>query len=191
MRIIAGKWKGKKLNTPPDSRIRPTLDRVREAISSMIAFDIPSSDVLDLFGGTGVMSLEALSRGANSATIVDNHKDSVTLIKKNVGLCGANAQTTIFCGDYRDFLAKTNKTGHKFDIIFVDPPYQGEMVKEVLEEIDKNDVCDRNGIVILETARDFSPTEQTQHFIKIKEKNYSKTKISVYQIRQEDCLEKE
>lgn len=186
MRIIAGKWKGKKLNTPPDSRIRPTLDRVREAIFSMIAFDIPSSDVLDLFGGTGVMSLEALSRGANSATIVDNHKDSVTLIKKNVGLCGANAQTTIFCGDYRDFLAKINKTGNKFDIILVDPPYQGEMVKEVLEEIDKNDVCGRNGIVILETARDFTPPEQTQHFIKIKEKNYSKTKISVYQIQQKE-----
>lgn len=186
MRIIAGKWKGKKLNTPPDSRIRPTLDRVREAIFSMIAFDIPSSDVLDLFGGTGVMSMEVLSRGANSATIVDNHKDSVTLIKKNVGLCGANAQTTIFSGDYRDFLAKINKTGNKFDIIFVDPPYQGEMVKEVLEEIDKNDVCGRNGIVILETARDFTPPEQTQHFIKIKEKNYSKTKISVYQIQQKE-----
>ena len=136
MRIIAGKWKGKKLNTPPDSRIRPTLDRVREAIFSMIAFDIPSSDVLDLFGGTGVMSFEALSRGANSAPIVDNH--------------------------------------------------QGEMVKEVLEEIDKNDVCGRNGIVILETARDFTPPEQTQHFIKIKEKNYSKTKISVYQIQQKE-----
>ena len=122
MRIIAGKWKGKKLNTPPDSRIRPTLDRVRESIFSMISFDIPSSNVLDLFGGTGVMSLEALSRGANSATIVDNHKDSVTLIKKNITLCGATAQTTIFCGDYRDFLGKTNKTGNKFDIVFVDPP---------------------------------------------------------------------
>lgn len=186
MRIIAGKWKGKKLNTPPDSRVRPTLDRVREAIFSMIAFDIPSADVLDLFGGTGAMSLEALSRGANSATIVDYHKDSVDLIKKNINLCGANSQTTVFCADYGDFLIKSNKTGKKFDIIFVDPPYQGEMVKEVLEQIDENDVCGKNGIVILETDRDFSPMEQTEHLIKIKEKHYSKTKVSVYQMKQEE-----
>ncbi len=191
MRIIAGNLRGKRLNTPEDESIRPTLDRVREAIFNMIAFDVPNSKVLDLFDGTGAMSLEAVSRGAKRASTVDNNKKSVQLIKENVKACRMEDKVDVFCEDYASFLAKSNKNGNKFDIIFVDPPYAGEMVQKVLEQIDENNVCSNRCIVILETDRGFDTAEETKHLIKHRERCYGKSKVSVYQMKSQKITESE
>lgn len=184
MRVIAGRLRGKKLISPEDYRVRPTLDRVREAVFSMIAFEVPEAKVLDLFGGTGAMSIEALSRGASHAVVIDKDPMSIELITKNVKLCGLEGKTRIIREDYTLFLTKNHKTGNKFDIIFVDPPYHGEMLATVLTEIDESDVLSETGYVILETDRGVQSAEDTQNLIKTKEKVYSKSKICIYRRKQ-------
>lgn len=183
MRIIAGRLRGKKLSSPEDKKIRPTLDRVREAIFNMIAFEIPEAKVLDLFGGTGAMSIEAVSRGAAYATVIDNDRASVRLIKKNIEDCSLQNEITLVQGDYIDFLTKNTKKKQKFDIIFVDPPYHGEMVTNILNEIDESSVLEEDGTVVLETDRDYNTVDETHRLIKVKEKLYSKSKVSVYRFK--------
>lgn len=183
MRIIAGRLRGKKLSSPQDKRIRPTLDRVREAIFSMIAFELADAQILDLFGGTGAMSIEAISRGSRHATVVDNNRDSIRLIKKNVTDCSLDEEITIVESDYTDFLLKIGKMKRKFDIIFVDPPYAGEMVANVLNEIDESSILNERGYVILETDRECDTPDETEKLMKTKERLYSKSKVSVYRFK--------
>lgn len=184
MRVIAGRLRGKKLIPPEDYSVRPTLDRVREAVFSMIAFEIPEAEVLDLFGGTGAMAIEALSRGASHAVVVDKERRSIDLIRKNVSICGLEDKTTIFHEDYAFFLTKTHKMGNKFDIIFVDPPYHGEMLATVLKEIDESDILSEDGYVILETDKGVQSAEETERLIRTKEKVYSKSRICIYRRKQ-------
>ena len=117
MRVITGKAKGIVLKTLPGESTRPTADRVKEAIFSMLQFDIEERSVLDLFAGSGQMGIEALSRGAASATFVDKSKDAIKFIKENIAKTKLTENATVFQSDYIDFI-KRNK-GHKFDIIII------------------------------------------------------------------------
>ena len=122
MRIITGKARGVRLDTLPGLDTRPTAERAKEAVFSMLAFDIEGRRVLDLFSGSGQMGLEALSRGARSATMVDHAKAAVEIIKKNTAktkLEGAE----IVCADSVNWLDGAAKRGLSYDIVFMDPPY--------------------------------------------------------------------
>lgn len=146
MRIVAGKHKGKTLATFDADNIRPTSDRVKEAIFSKIQFDIVNSVVLDLFGGTGNLGLEALSRGAKKVYICDNNDASISLIKKNNNSLKENAN--ILQCDYNKCL-KTLQT-EKFDFIFLDPPYASNYGEKSLELIFKLNLLSDNGVIIFE-----------------------------------------
>ena len=122
MRIVAGKWKGRRLEPPEDARARPTADRVREAWMSIVQPDLHDARVLDLFAGSGALGLEALSRGAREVAFVELSTRSLSSLRDNIRLLGADAETTVHRGDALKFTAKL--AADDFDVAFADPPYR-------------------------------------------------------------------
>ena len=120
MRVVAGKAKGVVLKTPEGMQTRPTADRVKEALFSILQFDLPGTTVLDLFGGTGQLGIEAISRGAKSAVFVDAGDAPCKLIKENLRRAKMEGEGRVVRADYLQFLSQCRE---KFDIIFLDPPY--------------------------------------------------------------------
>ena len=165
MRIIAGRARGRKLLSPATYETRPTLDRVKEAMFSMIQGYIPDATVVDVFAGTGSLGLEAASRGAKECYLFDKSSVTFPILKKNV----YNLKFEDFCHplniDAYEGLKILAKKGKVFDIIFIDPPYCKEMIPEAIKVIKENNMLDNNGI-ILTKSRKYGNT--TVCFYKIK-----------------------
>ncbi len=147
MRIITGKARGIKLDSPYTDEVRPTTEMAKEGIFSAIHFDLDSRRVLDLFAGSGQLGLEALSRGAESAVFVDESQASIEIVKKNAQKTKLFSQCRIVRMDFTDFLKKASDTFH---FIFVDPPYAKKLLPEVVKKIMKYGVLAEDGIIILE-----------------------------------------
>ncbi len=147
MNILSGKFKGKKLARCKTSTIRPAMALVRKSIFDSLRDFIVNSSVLDLCAGTGILGLEALSRGAEKLTLIDSDKNSARLIIKNLELC--NAKAKVILGNLPRILKKIRS--EKYDLIFLDPPYgQGKFIQEVLEFIMANSLLTKNGIISIE-----------------------------------------
>lgn len=174
MRVITGSARGRKLKTPENYDIRPTTDNVKESIFNIIQFDIEGRQVLDLFAGTGQLGIECLSRGAAGAVFVDKDKEAVRIIKDNLKTCGMKA--TVMQEDSISFL---NHCG-KFDIIFIDPPYDSNLYESALKIINLVDILSEGGIIICEARREKALPEMTAPYYKRKEYNYGKVKICIY-----------
>lgn len=151
MRIITGKARGKKLITLEGDNTRPTGERVKEAVFSMIQFDIEGRRVLDLFGGSGQLGLEALSRGASSAVILDSAPEAVEIIKTNAKTTGLFDKCRISVMEFEAFL-KRSAGKESFDIIFLDPPYKSGFLPRALELIAKGGIANKNAIIVCESA---------------------------------------
>ena len=145
MRVIAGKAKGIQLKTPDGMLTRPTTDRVKEALFSILQFDLPGTRVLDLFGGTGQLGIEALSRGAKEAVFVDAREEACRLIRENLKRAGFIGK--VVRGDY---LAYLDRCKEKFDIIFLDPPYAEVFLENALNRITEIDILQSGGIITTE-----------------------------------------
>ncbi|OKY76875.1 MAG: 16S rRNA (guanine(966)-N(2))-methyltransferase RsmD [Desulfobulbaceae bacterium DB1] len=155
MRIISGTARGRRLHSPGGGKgdIRPTSDRAREAIFSILGEAVHGARVLDLFAGTGAMGLEALSRGAESALFVDKSQSSISLLQKNIRLCGFWDKSVIVKRDLTRslfFLQPAVPEGG-FSLVFVDPPYHMELADRIVAEIDKADLLYPGAIVIAES----------------------------------------
>ena len=173
LRVISGSARGKKLCTIEGRDIRPTLDRVKESIFNMIAFDLPGATVLDLFCGSGALGIEALSRGAKHATFVDNNAASLTITKKNLAETHLSDRAFSVLSDSLHFLETTTE---QFDIIFIDPPYDSDLYERALEVIKKNNILADDGIIILEHPIDKSI--KYEGFELVKAKSYGNKQIS-------------
>lgn len=150
MRIITGTARGVKLETLEGEATRPTAERVKEALFSMIQFDLDEAEVLDLFAGSGQLGLEALSRGAERAVFTDMSSDATAIVKANAQKTRLFDKCRILTMDYKDYIrAAAGK--NKFDFIFIDPPYALKLVPTVLEKIKAADILSENGIAICET----------------------------------------
>lgn len=167
MRIIAGKFKGTNLLEFDYDNIRPTIDRVKESIFNKIQFNIDGSNVLDLFAGTGNISLEFLSRGAVNVTLCDNNANSIKLIKQNFKKC--RLSPNLKEGDFKKILKSLQ--GQKFDFIFLDPPFDTDYGEVSLQLIAKYDLLDKDGLIIYEHL-----IEKTyvvpEDYVKIDERKY-------------------
>jgi len=152
MRVIAGKYRGRPLAAPPGNSVRPTTDKVKEAIFDLIAWDIEGKSVLDLFAGSGAMGIEALSRGAKEAVFADKSRDSIAAAKENLSKLGADGE--VYMADYRIALSKLGSARRKFDLIFIDPPYKKGLEAEVLKSIMDRGVLTDNGTIVLERSSD-------------------------------------
>lgn len=131
MRIVAGKWKGRRLKPPADERVRPTADRVREAWMSIVHMDLPGSRVLDLFAGSGALGIEALSRGAREAHFVELAARSLSALRANLSLLDAGDEAVVHRGDALKYVATLGPG--EFDIAFVDPPYRLGLAKQIAD----------------------------------------------------------
>ena len=171
MRIISGKYKGKKLNGFNIEGTRPTMDRVKESLFGIIQTYIPDSIVLDLFAGSGALGLEAVSNGAKECYLIDNNIEAIKTIKENSQ--NFEEQLNIIHIDYKKFLKTTNK---KFDIIFLDPPYKEKQLDTSLRIIEERGLLNENGIVICE----YEIGEPHTNLELIKEKSYGPKKIKIY-----------
>ena len=150
MRIIAGSLKAKRINGPKTENTRPTLDRVKEAMFSIISSYIKEANVLDLFSGTGNLGIEAISRGAKFALLNDSSKIPISTIISNVELTNTKNYVKISMKDYRKCLNKIIKEGQTFDIIFLDPPYDSNLGIDSLQFISdtKDKILSKDGIII-------------------------------------------
>ena len=151
MRVIAGTAGGIRLLTPEGMQTRPTIERVKEAVFSSVHFRLPGMRVLDLFAGTGQMGIEALSRGAVWADLVDCRSDACALIRKNLERTGLAGRAAVHCMDYAQFLRQSREP---YDLILLDPPYAENFLENALKTISEIDILANDGIIITERSAD-------------------------------------
>ncbi len=183
MRIIAGHYKGKRLNAPKDNKVRPTTDKVKEALFSMADSyaDIEDGIVADLFAGTGNLGIEAISRGSKLVFFGDINGESIKLIKENLEICkGASEKAKVYHGDYKRTLEKIKNESLKCDLFFVDPPYFVEIQEEVVEKISELALLSDDGVIFVEHSKNLIMSEKIGDYTKFKEKKYGIINISVY-----------
>jgi 16S rRNA (guanine966-N2)-methyltransferase len=186
MRIVAGTFRGRRLQAPKGKEIRPTSDRVREAIFNIIGPAVLAARVLDLFAGTGALGLEALSRGASEAVFVDQSVNAVRLIRSNVELCGVQGRVSIIHESINQALCRLGDRGEAFDLIFMDPPYGEGLVQKTLSGL--GGVARRGTLVVAEHGvRDLLPrSSEEQEWLMGKERKYGDTVVSFF-VRELAC----
>ena len=175
MRIITGSARGRKLKEPADYSIRPTSDQVKEALFNICQFDVEGRRVLDLFGGTGQLGLEAASRGAGSVDIVDSSPAALALIRENLARSGL-AGVRVHRADALSFL----KSGGVWDLVLLDPPYDSGLAAAALEQAKAFDILPNGGIIICETRRETELPDLAPPYRKGREYRYGKVKLTVY-----------
>ena len=175
MRVITGSARGKRLVTPAGRDVRPTPERVKEGLFSALQFDIEGRRVLDLFAGSGQLSVEALSRGAQSAVLVDNSAASVKAARSNVESCGFEEKTKIVQSDYASFCAMCRET---FDIVFLDPPYlEGLLVPAIKAVLP---ITSDYGVIVCEHPPEVKLPEDVGGFKISRSYRYGKVLVTVY-----------
>lgn len=177
MRVITGTARGRKLGQLQGMDTRPTTDQVKESIFNIIQFDIEGRQVLDLFAGTGQLGIEALSRGAAGCTFVDQRRDAAALVRSNLKLCRLSDRARVVQGEALSFLASDRERYH---LVFLDPPYQTELLENALKKIAEIDILMENGIIICESPADKVLPELPQPYRKGREYRYGKIKVTVY-----------
>ena len=177
MRVITGKARGVQLKTPDGMLTRPTTDRVKEALFSIIHFEIPGARVLDLFGGTGQLGIEALSRGAASAVFVDAREDSCRLIRENLKRTKLEGEGRVVRSDYLDYLGRCRETFH---IILLDPPYAEVFLENALKRITEIDILETNGIIVTERPLGKELPWDFEGYTRSKDYKYGNTLLTIY-----------
>lgn len=196
MRIITGSARGTKLKTLEGSDTRPTSERVKEAIFSMIQFDIEGRQVLDLFAGSGQLGLEALSRGAEGAMFVDNSAAAIAIVKENAEKTHLFNRCRFLVSDYRNYLRKASALEKRssglseddlpkqgvFDIVFLDPPYDTGAIADALAKLSKSGLLKQSALVICESSEDEDPAqnlEVTALYNVIKSTSHGRAQINI------------
>lgn len=176
MRIISGERRGHKLFEFSGDDIRPTTDRVKESMFSLIQEHISDALVLDMFCGSGALSFEALSRGADFAVCIDSDKRSVDVIRKNCTALGYGHKCEIINSSCFDYIKRTNKC---FDLIFLDPPYNKGLIEKALNAIISEKILNNGGIIVLESDNtDFCGSCEGLDIIK--QRKYGRSYVTVY-----------
>ena len=182
MRVVAGTARGTVLKTPDGMLTRPTADRVKEAVFSILHFDVQDAVVLDLFGGTGQLGIVALSRGATRAVFVDHQAKACELIRENLRRTKFERQGTVVRSDYLEYL---KRTGEKFDLILLDPPYAEIFLENALNCIAEIDILRDNGIIVTERPLEKTLDIQLPGFSRSRDYKYGKTLITLYRRQSE------
>lgn len=180
MRVIAGKARGTQLNTPDGMLTRPTADRVKEALFCIIQFDLPGARVLDLFGGTGQLGIEALSRGASKAVFVDSRREACQLIRSNLKKTHMESDAAVVQSDYLEYL---NRCKERFDIILLDPPYAEVFLETAIKRITEIDILQSGGIIVAERPLGKELPWEFEGYTRSKDYKYGKIMLTLYRKR--------
>jgi 16S rRNA (guanine(966)-N(2))-methyltransferase RsmD len=179
MRVIGGQARGRRLLGPKGLFIRPTADRVREALFNILGDKIAGADFLDLYAGSGSVSIEALSRGA-AATLVEQNPAAIKLITTNLAHCGFREQAKLIPASVNKGLSKLAADSAGFDIIFIDPPYEARLIPETLDKLVGHNLLKPHTLVIAEHHYKYSPPAQVGGLKLYRESKYGQTKLSFY-----------
>lgn len=188
MRIITGKARGTKLNTLEGLNTRPTSERAKEAVFSMIQFEIPASRVLDLFAGSGQMGLEALSRGATHATFVDNSKEAISVINHNVKKTHFENESLVVASGVEAYL-KRMLGREKYDLVFLDPPYASDCLKKALKCLTEYNLLSKNAILVCESGKENifdGEDELKEKFEIVKQTKYGVAYVTIIKPRSDE-----
>ncbi len=181
MRVITGKARGRLLETLKGDDVRPTTDKVKEAIFSAIQFELEGRRFLDLFAGSGQMGIEALSRGCANATFIDRSKLATRVIERNLSVTNLKQFATVRTMDSVDFIKTTDE---EFDLIFIDPPYNKGILQEVMPLCAQR--IKKTGVIICESALNDELLQKYYKFTLDRQRTYGKIKVSIY--RHEDYI---
>ena len=184
MRVITGSARGRNLCTPAGLDTRPTSDMTKGAVFSILQPVIENSEFLDLFGGSGQMAIEALSRGARSAVIIDSNRTAIGAIKENLKNCGFTDKARV---SMQDSLSYIKSCRSKFDIIFLDPPYNKQLIDAVLPYC--ANCLKEDGIILCETEKNEQLPQEVEGLTLLKEYRYGKAKITRYGKKEDEVCE--
>lgn len=180
MRVISGAMRGCKLTSLEGDNTRPTTDRIKETVFNMISFDIDDGNVLDFFAGSGGIGIEFLSRGAKHCTFVDNNKDAINVIKQNLDRTRFSDKSTVICSEFNTF--KNN--GTKYDILYLDPPYNKNLHNDALKYAIHNNLLEENCLIIVEcSSGDDVDNELVEYLELYKQRKFKTTNINIYRLR--------
>ena len=181
MRIVAGKWGGRRLRAPRGLSVRPTTDRVREAVFGILGDRVDGAAVLDLFAGTGAMALEALSRGASGAVLVESSPGAFEALKENVSALGATGAVCLPL-DYRKAVRGLAAKGRKFSLVFLDPPYGKGLVDRSAEEISRAGILVPGAVVVAERSARDTAEAIPEGWEERTDRRYGDTRITLYDV---------
>ena len=177
MRIVAGSFKGRKLSSPGGTQTRPTSDRVREAVFSILGDLVVDAKVLDLYSGTGAMGLEALSRGAKYAVFVETHPSAIRCLNANIDACACRDRSRVVGRPVIKFLEKPSSM-EGFDLVFADPPYRSDLGTLTLLTISKHAKPLKRCLIILEHAPDWSPGTVPENMVTLDSRKYGNVGVT-------------
>lgn len=177
MRIITGRARGTNLFTPKNYDVRPTADRVKESVFSIIGARIVEARVLDAFAGTGNLGLECWSRGAGSVVFIDKSRESLKLVQRNIEKCHAQDDCRILQGDAATVVGRLARQGEGFDFVFLDPPYGQGLVSAMLKTLGGADVLKPGGLIVAERSAEEEGPELSDKFVVEREEKYGSTII--------------
>lgn len=185
MRVISGEAKGRPLKAVPGTGTRPTTDKVKEAIFSMIGPYFDGGTVLDLFAGTGGLGIEALSRGMEQAVFVDADRRAIETIRQNVRAARMEQRAEIYRNDALQALRALGKRSRHFDLIFLDPPYRMKNVPELLQCMEEHGIARSAATVVVEHDSSLAYPERIGSFVLRKQAKYGETAVSIYDFESE------
>lgn len=178
MRVVAGKARGLTLKTLDGDSTRPTRDMVREALFNIIAEKVPDAVFLDMFAGSGAIGIEALSRGAKKTYFIDSNKDAVSVINQNLNKARFNDNSVVLRGEFLKALDKIKN--EKFDVIFIDPPYNKDLGVKAIEEVYKRNILQVDGIIVYETDRTEDVPEEINVYKRYDYRKYGRNILNFY-----------
>lgn len=176
MRVITGSARGRRLATREGEAVRPTPERVKEALFSILQFQIEGRRVLDLFAGSGQLGIEALSRGAKEAVFVDSSRESLDIVRQNIETCGFTQNAEL---ENMDFAAYLMRSGKPFDLAFLDPPYRTGLLQQALPLTAGR--MNEGGTIIAENPSDEEMPEEAGNFHRVRSYRYGKIVLTIYQ----------
>jgi 16S rRNA (guanine(966)-N(2))-methyltransferase RsmD len=181
MRIISGQAKGRRLRAPKGRELRPTADRVKEALFNILPHDLSGRKVLDLFAGTGNLSMEALSRGAAAAVLVDISRDAAEVIEENLRALKFAAKSRVLIGSVFKTVRALHRDGERFDLIFLDPPYDKELAGETLKAIAAEALLAESGVAVAEHSVREKIEERYGALVRTDQRRYGDTELSFFE----------
>ena len=192
MRIISGSLRGRRLEVPAGSQVRPTSDRVREAVFSILGPPPPGTRVLDAFAGAGSLGLEALSRGANEAVFIDSARVSVRCVRHNLAALALAERARVHCADSLALVARWHKQAARapataaadagFRWVFIDPPYRSDAAERMLAALAPGTLLTADATVVVERDRRHPPADRWGHLVQTDRRRYGDTQVSFYRL---------
>ena len=179
MKVISGKLKGRIIEGYTIDGTRPTMDRVKESVFGSIQTHIKDSIVLDLFAGSGQLGIEAISNGSKLCYFIDNNPEVIKVLKSNINKFNINSESKIILSDWKKFLNEAKEKELKFDIIFIDPPYDYHVYEKIMEKVSTYNLLNEGGLIILEHAN-LNLKDTYDNLKLLKSKKYGNKTVNIY-----------